>query len=130
MLKPLGDRILVRPEEPDKHEGVIELIEDSKEPTRMGTVLAIGNGPEQQLKMARAVVERMHAWLHSTGLAFTMSSDYEDGLAEIRNSLQPTSELKPGDLVIFGESAVPITLDDTEYLMVREQDILATYVED
>ncbi|MBI4396788.1 MAG: co-chaperone GroES [Elusimicrobia bacterium] len=89
-IKPLGDRILVKPVEKEKQErGGIIIPETAKEKPQEGEVVAAGKG-----KTA------------------------DDG------KLIPM-ELKAGDRVLYGKySGTEIKIDDQEYLIMHQDDVL------
>lgn len=85
-IKPLKDRILVRPAKAeDTTQGGIIIPDTAKEKPQEGTVMAVGPGKKDE----------------------------------------PTT-LKEGDEVLYGKYAgTDITVEDEEYLIMREEDILA-----
>lgn len=98
MLKPLTDRILIKP---DPHQDTITasgitLVEDWK-PEHMGEVVS--------------VPERADAHCPECGCrVFALPS------------------VKVGDIVLFShQSGQEITIEDTRYLLMREDDLLAVY---
>lgn len=90
-VKPLGDRVLVKPsQEKEKTKGGIVLPDTAKEKPQEGEIVAVGEGRKS-----------------------------DDG------KVIPLS-LKVGDKVLYGKySGTEITVDEEEYLIVREEDILA-----
>ncbi|MCF6181670.1 co-chaperone GroES [Lutibacter sp.] len=85
-IKPLADRVLIKPLEAETTTASGLIIPDSaKEKQQKGTVIAVGNGTKDE--------------------AMTV---------------------KVGDTVLFGKYAgTELVLEDTEYLIMREADILA-----
>ena len=91
-IKPLGDRILVKPLEPEeKTKGGIVLPDTAKEKPQEGRVIAVGKGKTT-----------------------------EDGKTI-------PLEIKVGDRILYGKySGTEITTKDgEEYLILREEDVLA-----
>ncbi len=90
-IKPLGDRVLIKPsEEKEKTKGGIVLPDTAKERPQEGEVVAVGEGKKT-----------------------------DDGKV-----IAPT--LKVGDKVLYGKySGTEITVDGEEYLIMREEDVLA-----
>ncbi len=90
-IKPLGDRVLIKPcEEKERTKGGIVLPDTAKEKPQEGEIVAVGEGRRT-----------------------------EDG------KVVPLS-LKVGDRVLYGKySGTEITVDDQEYLIMREEDVLA-----
>jgi len=90
-IKPLGDRVLIKPsEEKEKTKGGIVLPDTAKEKPQEGEIIAVGEGRKT-----------------------------EDG-----KTIPLT--LKVGDRVLYGKySGTEITIDGEEYLIMREEDVLA-----
>ncbi len=90
-IKPLGDRVLIKPsEEKEKTKGGIVLPDTAKERPQEGEIVAVGEGKRT-----------------------------DDG------KVIPLS-LKVGDKVLYGKySGTEITVDGEEYLIMREEDVLA-----
>jgi chaperonin GroES len=90
-VKPLADRILVKPlEAEEKSKGGIIIPDNAKEKPQKGEVVAVGPG-----KIAD-------------------------------NGQKIAMELKKGDKVLYGKySGTEVTVDDQEYLIVKESDVLA-----
>ena len=91
-FQPLGDRIIIKPLEPEtKTRGGIVLPDTAKEKPQEGKVVAVGKG-----KL-------------------------------LDNGTVQKPEVKEGDIVLFGKySGTEVTTKDgEEYLIVREEDILA-----
>jgi chaperonin GroES len=91
MLKPLGDRVVIRPAAREEvTRGGLVLPDTAKEKPQEGTVVAVGTG--------RVL---------------------DDG------KRQPL-EVKEGDTVVFAKySGTELKLEDEDYLIIRESDILA-----
>ena len=91
MIKPLGDRVVIKPAEADtKTKSGIVIPDTSKEKPQKGQVVAVGTG-----KL-------------------------------LDNGQRAAMEVKVGDNVIFNKYAgTEVKVDDVEYLVIRESDILA-----
>ncbi len=89
-IKPLGDRVLVRPlEEKEMKKGGIIIPDTAKEKPQEGEIMAVGPGRTTD-----------------DGKTVSMS-------------------VKKGDKVIYGKySGTEVKLDDEDYLLMREDDIL------
>jgi chaperonin GroES len=89
-IKPLSDRVVVRPlEEMEVKKGSIIIPDTAKERPMQGEVIEVGPGKT------------------------------EDGK-------QIAMEVKKGDKVLYGKySGTEVTIEDNEYLIMRESDILA-----
>ncbi len=90
-IKPLSDRVVVKPlEAEEKKQGNIIIPDTAKEKPQEGKVVAVGPGK-----------------ISETGEKIAM-------------------EVKNGDRVLYGKySGTEVTVDDEEYLIMRESDILA-----
>jgi chaperonin GroES len=90
MIKPLGDRVLIkRIEEKEVKKGSIIIPDTAKEKPQEGEVIAVGKGKRNQ-----------------------------DGKVE-------PLDVKKGDKVLFGKySGTEVKIDDEDYLIMREDDIL------
>lgn len=90
-VKPLSDRIIIRPlEAEEKTAGGIIIPDNAKEKPQKGEVIAVGAG-----KIA------------DNGQTISMS-------------------LKKGDKVLYGKySGTEVSIDGSEYLIMRESDVLA-----
>ena len=90
-LKPLGDRVLIKPsEEKEQTKGGILLPDSAKEKPHEGEIIAIGEGKKTE-----------------EGKSIPLS-------------------LKKGDKVLYGKySGTEVTIEEDEYLIMREEDIFA-----
>ena len=90
-VKPLGDRVLVKPlEEEEQVKGGIIIPDTAKEKPQRGEIVAVGSGKTDE-----------------TGKRIDMS-------------------VKVGDKVLYAKyGGTEVTLDDEEYLIMSEGDILA-----
>jgi len=90
-IKPLSDRVVVKPAPPDeKVQGGIIIPDTAKEKPQKGKIVAVGPGK-----------------VSDTGEAISMS-------------------VKVGDAVLYGKySGTEVTIDNEDYLIIRESDILA-----
>ena len=90
-IKPLSDRVVIKPAPPDeKVQGGIIIPDTAKEKPQKGEIVAVGPGKASD-----------------TGEIIAMS-------------------VKVGDSVLYGKySGTEVTIDNEDYLIVRESDILA-----
>jgi chaperonin GroES len=90
-IKPLGDRVMIKPsEELEKTKGGIVLPDTAKEKPQEGKVVAVGEGKKTD-----------------------------------EGKVLPLS-VKVGDKILYGKySGTEITVEGEEYLIIREEDILA-----
>ncbi len=90
-IRPLADRVVVKPMDPEeKREGGIIIPDTAKEKPMQGKVVAVGPGKVSD------------------------------------NGEKIPMEVKVGDVVLYGKySGTEVTIDDEEYLIMRESDIFA-----
>ena len=90
-LKPLADRVIIRPlEAEEKTAGGIIIPDNAKEKPQKGEIIAVGNGK----------------------------------IADNGQKIEMT--LKKGDKVLYGKySGTEVTVDGSDYLILRESDVLA-----
>ena len=90
-IKPLADRVVVKPmEQEEKQQGGIIIPDTAKEKPQEGEIVAVGPGK---------------------------ASDSGEKIA---------MEVKKGDRVLYGKySGTEVTVNNEEYLIMRESDILA-----
>ena len=88
-IKPLGDRVVVKPEPADERTaGGLYIPESAKEKPQRGTVVSVGNG-------------------------------------RVENGTRIDMTVEEGEKILYGKYAgTEITLDDEDYLIMRESDIL------
>lgn len=90
-IRPLADRVVVKPTEPEeKKVGGIIIPDTAKEKPQQGKIVAVGPGR-----------------ISDSGQKVEM-------------------EVKNNDIVLYGKySGTEVTIDDEDYLIMRESDILA-----
>lgn len=123
-LRPLGDRILIKPIANDEQtESGLVLVEHRK-PETMGTVIAVGTCAHP----LKAEAERLAKSVEEHDDFGPATADFADAADMLRTLVAREPLVKPGDTVIFSWTAGrEIQLDDTgdRYLMMAESDILA-----
>ena len=119
-LRPIGNRILVKPEaNDDTTESGLVLVEHRK-PETMGTVIAVGPCAHPLKSEAHDLADR----IESTGLM-----DFDkvvDAVAMLRDVTRKEPSVKPGDFVLFSwRAGREVQIDDTgdRYLIMNESDI-------
>lgn len=124
MLRPLGDRVLIKPDKaPEQTESGLWLSEHRK-PENMGTVVAVGLCPHPLKHEAKALADK---------LVFRGNQEWkprDDLLCDAAAMLEDVTRREPsvrvGDDVIFSwTSGQEIFVDEDRYLLMREGDILA-----
>lgn len=130
ILKPLGDRVLVKPiENPTTTESGLLLAEDRK-PETMGTVIAVGFCSHPLKVEAEDMAERLDQAVYSE-YGTTVCSDANTGREAVdllRRLVSREPLVKSGDTVLFSwTSGQELHLEDDgeRYLLMRESDLLA-----
>ena len=134
MLRPIGNRILIKPEANDEQTESGLILVEHKKPETMGTVIAVGPCPHPLKDEALEMADHLARWatLHD-GDPEVRFDDLMDGILSesaflLRRIVVREPLVKVGDLVVFPWTAGrEVTLDDTgdRYLMMTEEDILA-----
>ncbi len=114
-LRPIGDRVLIRPEKnPEQTESGLHLVDHAK-PATAGTVVSIGLA-EHPLRTEAA---RWAGLLPPKAGALLLAAT------------QRVPEVKPGDYVLFSwQSGQELWIDDEQLVIMRESDILAVVDEE
>jgi chaperonin GroES len=123
-FRPLGDRVLIRPEKPsDISEGGIHLVE-ARKPDECGEVVAVGESRHPRKEDAEDVAARLNAFE-----CFENGDEVINEAADLlRDLVRKEPSVKVGDTVLFSwASGQEITVDDGKetYLLMRESDLLA-----
>ncbi len=123
-LKPLGDRVLIKPEiPPNVTESGLILAEDRK-PEQTGTVVAVGPCSHP----LRTEAEKAAEWIENLSCDDSDRDVFHTYADLLRRATQREPEVKVGDYVVFSWTAgQEIWVEDGEerYLLMRESDILA-----
>lgn len=95
-VQPLGDRVLIEPDAPEKQIGVLIIPDASKQKSQTGKIVQVGEGVKK----------------HNSGAS--------------GNPPLELPILKQGQSVMFGKHAgVKITLNGKDHLIMRESEIFA-----
>ena len=123
MLRPLGDRVLVKPEaNPEQTDSGLWLSEHWK-PEEAGTVVAVGLATHPQKQDAEEharFLEQQCGFVVSRGLDVQPTADL------LRDLVRREPLVHIGDYVLFSWAAGhEVLIEDERYLLLREADILA-----
>lgn len=119
-FRPLGDRVLIRPEKPsDISDGGIHLVE-ARKPDECGVIVAVGESRHPRR-------DEVEAWAQDfeEDRKFLNSDEF---VTLLRSLVAKEPCVKVGDTVLFSwASGQEITVDDGKetYLLMRESDLLA-----
>jgi co-chaperonin GroES (HSP10) len=122
-LKPLADRVLIKPEIPPNVTESGLIIQEDRKPEQTGTVVAVGPVIHPRKAEAEALANRLDEY---------EPFDTEDlpptaGATMLRDLVRKEPEVKVGDYVVFSWTAgQEIWVEDgaDRYLLMRESDIL------
>lgn len=122
-LKPLGDRVLIKPElPPTVTESGIHLAEERK-PEQTGTVVAVGPCTHPRKAETLAVAARLRA----LDLSPEVGETVDEAILLLAELVAREPQVCVGDYVVFSWTAgQEIWVEDGEarYLLMRESDIL------
>lgn len=122
-LRPIKDRILIKPEIPPQETESGLLLMEHRKPEQTGTVVAVGPCAHPLKHEAEIAAE----WLEA--LPEHLDHNVIGNCADLlRRATQREPAVKPGDYVIFSWTAgqeVWVEDGDEKYLMMTENDILA-----
>jgi chaperonin GroES len=122
-LRPLGDRVLIRPEMPDERTDSGLYLAEHRKPEQTGTVVAVGPCAHPRKAEAEDMAKTIESMLSGAGW---LEPIY--GAADLlRRVTAREPQVKPGDYVVFSWTAgQEIWVEDGEerLLLMRESDIL------
>jgi co-chaperonin GroES (HSP10) len=118
-LRPLADRVLIKPEVPPNvtESGII--IQEDRKPEQTGTVIAVGPATHPRKEEAEAFADMLERGIYDKCC--------DDAAVLLRDLVRKEPEVKVGDYVVFSwTSGQEIWVEDGEsrYLLMRESDIL------
>jgi len=125
MLKPLGDRILIKPIKNAEETASGLVLVEHRKPETMGEVVAVGFCTHPLKAEADEAISDLGV---EAEVSIPSTAEWYASLASlIQRATARDPLVKPGDTVIFSWTAgQDITLDDDErYLLMKESDILA-----
>jgi chaperonin GroES len=136
MLRPLGHRLIVRPEPAAAVSagGILIPQTADKKPAMAGTVISIGRGPAtahrvRQYTLAQ-VVDKLQEVAERVPTA-ALKSELEDEIARMAVEDVTFSEVKEGDYVCFPFTAGQnMHVDGEDYIVIQEDDLEAVWSPD
>lgn len=127
-LKPLGDRVLIKPEIPATvtESGIV--LAEHRKPEQTGTVVAVGPCTHPRKAEAEALAEQLDGGEECNDeFPCDFPCSVCDAATLLRELVAREPEVKAGDYVVFSWTAgQEIWVEDGEerYLLMRESDIL------
>jgi co-chaperonin GroES (HSP10) len=126
MLKPLGSRLLVKPDPPATEIGGILVPPSSDKPPAMtGTVIALGRGPASAHRVRQETLGEVREAFEAIG--FTSLAE-----AALRRLAQiDLHDVAEGDCVCFAfTSGTNLTIDGETFILIAEDDLEAVWTPD
>lgn len=133
MLKPLGHRLIIRPESPKTQSaGGIFIPETAGvAPAMTGTVISIGRGPATAHRVRQYTIAQVVDKLQEVSERVpnaALKHELEDELARMAVEDVTFSEVKEGDFVMFGPHAgTNLTVDGERFITLAEDDVEAVW---
>lgn len=122
-LKPLGDRVLIKPEVPPTETASGLVLAEQRKPEQTGTVIAVGPVTHPRKAEAEELANRLDQYeTFDEPEAWSIQ-----GASLLRDLVRKEPEVAVGDYVVFSYTAgQEIWVEDGQerYLLMRESDIL------
>ena len=135
-LKPLGHRILVKPDEQEEQttSGLVLPGDRDHVPTS-GVVVAVGDGPERDQRIRLATIARCMSIveeLDDTSIPSTQTIAVMDEIRRYLNQIEQVERpVAVGDRVVYAaESGLKVTEDGHDYILLNEDDAVAIATEE
>ena len=145
LLRPLADRVLIKPVEAELESAAGLVLLSDSQPEQMGTVVAVG--PGVYCDQCRTAIQGLRGSLRILMLAIRDVTDQLDKssilrldgpLARAQRELAASAithrvggEVHVGDLVVYSnESGQDVEMDGIPHLMMRASEILAVVTEE
>lgn len=125
ILRPLGDRVLIRPELPATTTDSGLHLAEHRKPEQTGTVVAVGSCPHPRREEAFALAGELNAVNPDMVTDEPIIAAAADLLC---NLVRKEPDVKVGDYVVFSWTAgqeIWVEHGEERYLLMRESDILA-----
>lgn len=132
-LKPLGNRLIVRPEvAASVSDGGIILPDTyGKPPAMSGTVISVGRGPSTAHRIRQATIARCVQILNEVAdqvPSAALRMECEDAFARYAIEDITFSDLTEGDYVVFAyTSGTKMKVDGEEYVVLNEDEVEAVW---
>lgn len=136
MLRPTGNRVLVRPDQaPDETDSGLVIPESARrDPEMSGVVVAVGRGPDAAHKVRQATINRCIAILNETAEQVSSSCLHVEvarRLAQYAVDVVDLSGVQEGDTVCFPYTAgQKLSVEGDTLIVLKEDDIVATWTPD
>lgn len=129
MLRPLGDRVLIRPDKnPEQTDSGLHLVEHYK-PETSGEVIALGFARHPLHDVAEDLAGRLDALNRNNSYEF-IEEECElvrDAAILLRDLVRKAPSVQVGDTVVFSwQSGQDVYVDGERYLLMYESELIAT----
>lgn len=127
MLRPLGSRLLIKPDPPATMIGGILIPQTADKPPAMtGTVIAVGRGPASAHRVRQATLNDVREALQQAGADVASIAAVFTELAQAN-----VHDVSEGDCVCFAFTAgTNITVDGEALIVIAEDDLEAVWTPD
>ncbi len=137
ILKTLGDRILIRPDEAPPVSDIIHMPDIAKQNVEMsGEVIALGNGSLKYAEQKRKLMKDVREILDQTAETFRCEDSaflmmLKDELGRY-GAFRPTEyDVQVGDRVLFTwDVGQKLTFEGEDYIVLKEEDIVGVFEAD
>lgn len=126
-LRPLQDRILIKPEIPPNITESGLILQEERKPEQTGTVVAVGPCSHPMKDIAEDLAHRLAVWAHGVSIGDDAQNLLIAAQECLKDVVRKEPEVKVGDYVVFSwTSGQEIWVEDGQerYLLMREADIL------
>lgn len=136
MLRPLGNRVIVKPDQPDTESdsGIIFPQTYGAPPAMSGTVVSVGRGAASAHRVRQATIARCVQLLNEVAdrvPSASLRSELGDELFRYAVEDVRFSELSSGTYVAFSYTdGAKIQIDGEEYIVLDESDIAAAWTDE
>ena len=133
MLKPLGNRLIVKPEpaRAESASGILIPETAGTPPAMTGTVVSVGRGPATAHRVRQATFARILRLIEEVSHRSTIKTfrvHLEDAIAQMAVDDVSFSEVAEGDYVAFAfTSGHNMTVDGEPYIVLTEDDLQAVW---
>lgn len=133
MLKPLGNRLIVRPEPAatESASGIVFPDTYGKPPAMSGTVVSVGRGPATAHRVRQATIARCVQILNDVAdqvPAAALRMEAEDAFARYAVEDVTLAEVSEGDYVAFAYTAgCKMAVDGDELIVMNEDEVQAVW---
>lgn len=136
-LKPLGNRILVKPDTPETQtDSGLVLPDDRDHVPVSGIVVAVGDGPARDAKIRAAVISKCIGIVEEIGQLFKGDTspelDMVTELGRYKNHAETfDSEIHVGDRVVYPvEAGLTLTEGGETFILLNEDDVVVIATEE